>query len=126
MRVRMSGWFVAFSLVLIAATTGSPGTQAIDYVARMKTLNLPTLAGTIPAFYVAGYRGRSEMLQRRLEECNAFFEHRLGVHADVTLAVLDADGWKAVTGEAYGLPQVPVSGEWCSRLTMGSIRRTDG
>ena len=106
MRLRTFRRFIALSLASIALTAVSPDAQDTDYVGRMKKLNLPTLPGNVPAYYVTGHRERAEMLQRRLDECNAFFEQRLGVRADVTLAVLDAAGWKAVTGESYGLPQV--------------------
>ena len=79
---------------------------ALDFVSRMKELGLATLPGKVPAYYSTGQREHAQKLQAAIEDMNTFYQSRLGVQAEVTLALLDARDWKEVTGEAYSLPYV--------------------
>jgi hypothetical protein len=74
------------------------------YLVKLRELGFPSLTGTTPAYYSAGHRQRAEKLQSAIDDMNAFFEERLDVQKRVVLAVLDAKGWKDVTGGPYGLP----------------------
>jgi len=105
MKLRHALELTAFCLSLLMVTVSlSLEAQAPDYVARLKELNLATINGKVPTYYVAGHREPAEELKRRIEDCNAFFEQTLGVQAAVTLAVLDGDGWSAALGRPYSLP----------------------
>jgi len=77
-----------------------------NYVARMQELGLDRLKGSIPAYYSVGHQQHAEKLQAAIADMNVFFRDRLGVQAEVTLALLNSKDWKSVTGEDYGIPQV--------------------
>ena len=83
-----------------------PANAETNLVVRLKELGLPTLRGTIQAYYSTGHRDHAQKLQTAIEDMNAFYQSRLGVQADVSLALLNAEDWKKVTGNAYSLPQV--------------------
>jgi hypothetical protein len=80
--------------------------QEVNYLPRIKELGLQRIDGKVPTYYSAGHREHAEMLQSRIEEMNAFFQGRLGVQANVTLAFLDSKGWTGVTGDPYGIAMV--------------------
>lgn len=104
-----SGWRFFRCLVLAALLSyGIFPAQAeeANLVARLQELGLPTLNGKVSAYYSAGHREHAQKLQAAIEDMNAFYRGRLGIQADVTLALLDAKDWKRVTGDDYGLPHV--------------------
>jgi hypothetical protein len=72
----------------------------------MKELGLQSIDGKVPAYYSPGQRAHAEVLKSRIEDMNRYFQGRLGVQADVVLALLDSTGWTDVTGEPYGIAMV--------------------
>jgi len=80
--------------------------QDENYIKRMHELGLPRLAGAVPAYYSPGHQEHAQKLQAAIEDMNVFYKERLGVQANVTLALLDSKDWTKVTGNPYGLPNV--------------------
>jgi hypothetical protein len=70
----------------------------------MKELDLPSLSGTVSAYYSAPHREHAEKLQAAIEDMNDYYQGRLGVQTSVSMALLDAKDWKRVTGHDYFLP----------------------
>lgn len=101
---RHARWFSW--LALLSYLTFTAQAEEANLVARMKELALPTLNGTVPAYYSVGHREHAEKLQAAIEDMNVFYQKRLGVQADVSLALLDAKDWKRVTSQEYSLPHV--------------------
>ena len=102
-------WFTAVAL-LSCGSVAAHGEDA-DLVARMKDLGLPTLPGTVPAYYTLGHQEHARKLQAAIEDMNVFYQKRLRVRANVSLALLDAKDWKEVTGREYSFPAVAGSPE---------------
>lgn len=101
---RHARWFTWVALLSCGSLRAE--VEDANLVARMNELGLPTLRGTVPAYYTLGHREHAERLQAAIEEMNVFYQRRLGVRADVTLALLDAKDWERVTGREYSLPAV--------------------
>jgi hypothetical protein len=65
------------------------------------------LEGAIPAHFSEGAEQRARDLQALLFQEAQFFQHRLGIKTEVTLAVLNPSDWKQVAGDIpYGFPFV--------------------
>jgi hypothetical protein len=74
---------------------------------RVTKLSLPKLDGRITNYYSSGAELRARKLQAALTDMNAFYEERLGIGANVTLAVLNSNDWSKVHRIVpYGLPHV--------------------
>lgn len=101
---RHARWFSWLALLSYGILTAQA--EEANLVARMKELALPTLNGTVPAYYSVGHREHAEKLQAAIEDMNVFYQRRIGVRTDVSLALLDAKDWKRVTGQEYWLPHV--------------------
>lgn len=94
------GLVVTFSVGLTASA------QEVNYLSRIKELGLQSIDGKTPAYYSAGHKEHAARLQSRIEEMNAYYQARLGVQANVVLALLDSKGWRDVTGSPYGIAMV--------------------
>ena len=77
-----------------------------NILARLEALRVPALKGKTPAYYSQGFREHAQKLQGAIEDMKVFYQRRLGVQADLPLALLNAEDWKRVTGNDYSLPQV--------------------
>lgn len=95
-------WLASVALVSFSVLTAHA--EEKNYLARIKALSLPSLSGNVAVYYSSGHRQHAEKLQAAIEDMNVFFQKRLGVQANVTLATLDSKDWTSVTGDPYGLP----------------------
>jgi len=102
---RLLRWFT-WTTMLLCSTFFAAHAEKPNLVARLNELGLPTLKGKIPAYYSTGHREHAQKLQAAIEDMNAFYQPRLGIQADVTLALLNAEDWKKVTGHSYSLPGI--------------------
>jgi hypothetical protein len=60
-----------------------------------------------PTYFPSGFESRARAVKSLVEEATAHLDARLGVRADVTLAVLDRSRWEAlITWQPYGVPGV--------------------
>jgi hypothetical protein len=74
---------------------------------QVAKLSLPKLDGRITTYYNSGAMVRAQKIQAALTDMSAFYEKRLGIRADLTLAVLNSNDWSRVDGSGpYGLPCV--------------------
>jgi len=96
----------ALCLAMMSCAVSTSSAQEVNFLSRIKELGLQNIDGKIPAYYSAGHREHAEMLQSRIDDMNTFFQARLGVHANVVLALLDSKGWTDVTGDPYGIAMV--------------------
>jgi hypothetical protein len=101
---RLLRWFTLAAM--LSSSIFSTHAEEPNLVARLKALGLPTLSGKVLAYYSSGHREHAQKLQAAIEDMNVFYRSRLGVQADVSLALLNAEDWKRVTGSEYSLPQV--------------------
>jgi hypothetical protein len=101
---RLARWITGAAVLSLGVTTSRA--EEPNLVERIRALGLPSLSGTLPAYYTLGHAEHARQLQAAVGEMNAYYQARLGVRADVTLALLDARDWKAVTGGDYSLPTV--------------------
>jgi hypothetical protein len=82
----------------------APASAILD---DLQALGLETLPGPIPTYYSPGYAERAEALQAWLRDADAFFQDRLRVSPEFSLAVLSPEHWPAVSMGPYGVPFVP-------------------
>lgn len=97
---RLAG--LALLLMLLSAFPAHG--QETKTLARLKEMGLPMLPGKVPAYYSVGHQQHAEKLQAAVEDMNAFYKERLGVQANVILALLDAKDWTKVTDGPYFFP----------------------
>jgi len=80
--------------------------EETNYLERLQGLGLAHLEGKIETYYSQGAESRAKKLQAMIEDMNAFFQKRMGIKAEVTLAVLDSPDWTKINLQPYGLPNV--------------------
>jgi hypothetical protein len=107
------GWGLATLLGLAAGCSETPvmveevaPVQALASVILddLQALGLETLSAPVPTYYSPGYRDRAEMLQAWLRDADGFFQDRLRVTPEFSLAVLSPEHWGAVSMGPYGVP----------------------
>ncbi len=64
-----------------------------NYLERLKALGLARLGGPTEAYCSRGAESRAQKLQAMIDDMNTFFQKRMGIKADVTLAVLNSPDW---------------------------------
>jgi hypothetical protein len=64
-----------------------------NYLERLKALGLAHVGGPTEAYYSRGAESRAQKLQAMIDDMNTFFQKRMGIKADVTLAVLNSPDW---------------------------------
>lgn len=97
---------LAVSLGLGACVWDRSNAALVEFLPRVVSLNLSGLPAPVPAYYCDGAKVRAERLQVDIRDMNAFYQEKLGVQADVTLAVLNSNQWTRVNPIPYGLPGV--------------------
>lgn len=80
--------------------------QEANPLAELSKLGLGRLQGPMLTYYSDGKRERAEKTRTDIEAMNAFFQERLGIRADVALAVVDSGSWAKVNSKPYGLPNI--------------------
>jgi hypothetical protein len=106
----MTGRILAFyALAALIPTVHLSGQQADDRLTalraagRVRRLEAP---GAVPVFYVPSAEWRAVRIQKAVEATYAWYEKQLQLHdVQVTVAVLDKEVWKGLTGlAAYPMP----------------------
>ncbi len=64
-----------------------------NYLERLKALGLARVGGPMEAYCSHGAESRAKKLQAMIDDMNTFFQKRMGIKADVTLAVLNSPDW---------------------------------
>lgn len=72
----------------------------------VQALNLPASKGKITIYYADGYEKRASEVRPLVEEMMAFYEKKLGIKKDFSVAVLTRDEWSKIAPPMlpYGLP----------------------
>jgi hypothetical protein len=73
---------------------------------KVQSLKNPSFAKRITVYYSPGYEKRAKELQSMVEEAMGFYERKLKLRAELSLAVLTRDQWQQVRAVPYGLPNV--------------------
>jgi hypothetical protein len=93
---------------LLVVPTHTPGQTTPSLLEAVRKAAPPRVDGPIPTHFSPGAEQRAKDLQGVLAKASAFYQERLGLSPTFTLALLDPQAWKSVTGGAvpYGLPFV--------------------
>ena len=105
----MSSRIGRFTLLLVLGWPASVFAQKVNYLERVQQLGLQSNAGRITTYYSAGAGERANGLQRMLEEALAYFQDRIAVGPNISLAVLNESDWARVRPLPYGIPWVSYS-----------------
>lgn len=103
---RRFGCLVAIAFVLLGPGFVFCRAEEANYLKRLQGLGLAHLEGQIEAYYSHGAQSRAKKLQAMIEDMNTFFQKRMGIKAEVTLAVLDSADWTKVSQWPYGLANI--------------------
>jgi hypothetical protein len=100
-----------FLCVAVLAFLAVPSLQAQQNTALqdIQNLKLPSSKNIITAYYSPGFESRALEVRPLVEEMVRFYEDKLKVKADFTLAILEKEHWSSVAEAArrpYGLPFV--------------------
>ncbi len=82
-----------------------PG-PAYSVLEQVQALGLESLPAPIPTYYSPGSRARAEQLQTSLRAADAFFQDRMRIAPQFSLAVLNEEHWAAISRGPYGVPFV--------------------
>jgi hypothetical protein len=94
----------AFVLGLLIAFPVSA--QEATSLQKVQSLKNPSITNKITVYYSPGYEQRAKELQSMVEDAMGFYERKLKVKVELSLAVLTRDQWKQVRSAPYGLPNV--------------------
>jgi hypothetical protein len=102
-----------YRLVLIAGFIGLalPATMRAQQTSAIlhdvQSMNLPVSKGKITIYYAEGYQNRVSDVRPLLEEMMAFYQKKLGIKENFSVAILTKEQWlKHVEKIPYGLPYV--------------------
>lgn len=116
-RVRRLEVLVAYVLFVVTGFALPPNAQnspqsssAKEEEPRLESvlaLKDPFLSGEVRTYYTPGYESRARAVQGFLADERAFYLEELGIHLDLTVAVLDAKQWERLNIlDPYGVPTV--------------------
>jgi hypothetical protein len=92
------------------ARPGRFATAAKEEEPRLETvlaLKDPFLPGQVGTYYTPGFEKRAKAVQDFLTDERDFYSKELGIHLDLTVAVLDAKQWEQLDIlDPYGVPTV--------------------
>jgi hypothetical protein len=90
-------------LGLFAPPLKAQNSKALD---KVKSLNTPSLRNKIAVYYSPNFKKRALELHSLIEDATRFYERKLGLKIELSLAVLTRDQWSQVRDVPYGLPNV--------------------
>jgi hypothetical protein len=97
---------IVLSLAFVGVANGLAAEQT-NQLETLAKLGLPKLDGQVVAYHSSGAKARAQMLEAAIADMLAFYEKELGIHTQVTLAVLNSNDWTKVNDSGpYGLPFV--------------------
>jgi hypothetical protein len=100
---------LAATLVLIVAMSAEVSAQASGSLDSVKALVTPTLKNKIVIYYSPGYEARAKEILPMIEKAMSFYEKKLKLKMDLSIAVLDREQWEKVAKAPYGMPHVSAS-----------------
>jgi len=96
--------------VLLAGVLGvltfSASAQDAKTLEKVQNLKTPSLKNKITVYYSPGYKKRAKEIQPLIEDAMRFYEQKLNLKVDLSVAVLEKAQWQQVTPIPYGLPWV--------------------
>lgn len=102
---------LASCLLMITVLAVSPSlSQEATALQRVQSLNNPSALNRVRVYYSPGYEKRALELRGMIEDAMQFYERRLQIKEEVTLAVLTPEQWRQVGLQVpYGVPNVSSS-----------------
>ena len=112
-RVATIWTLIAFVIVSSASLTTAQGlkpSSAKEEEPRLESVRAlkdPFLPGQVRTYYTPGFKKRAKAVQDFLTDERAFHSKELGIHLDLTVAVLNAKQWEQLNiVDPYGVPTV--------------------
>jgi hypothetical protein len=112
-RVATIWTLIAFVIVSSASLTTAQGlkpSSAKEEEPRLESVRAlkdPFLPGQVRTYYTPGFKKRAKAVQDFLTDERAFYSKELGIHLDLTVAVLNAKQWEQLNiVDPYGVPTV--------------------
>jgi len=70
----------------------------------LSNMQLDSLKGPISTYFSVGAKGKAEKLQNDIKLMNEYYQEKLGINIDITLAILNPEDWEKINTNIYGLP----------------------
>jgi hypothetical protein len=96
---------LAWALVLLI-TIPADAQEGMTALQKVQLLQDPSITNKITVYYSPGYKKRANELRSMIEEAMGFYDRKLKLKVELSLAVLTQDQWKQVRPQPYGLPNV--------------------
>ena len=91
---------------VLGVLTFSASAQDAKTLEKVQNLKTPSLKNKIIVYYSPEYKKRAKEIQPLVEDAMRFYERKLNLKVDLSVAVLDEAQWQQVTPIPYGLPWV--------------------
>jgi hypothetical protein len=104
MRKRSTLAFTCSIVALLVTISHSSRADEKPIIEKIRALNLPYAAGTVPVYYSAGFEARALRYQKAIIACQQWYDQQLGNHVDFTLVVLDKADWEKTIHAGYPMP----------------------
>jgi hypothetical protein len=91
---------------VLGVLTFSASAQDAKTLEKVQNLKTPSLKNKITVYYSPGYKKRAKEIQPLIEDAMRFYEQKLNLKVDLSVAVLEKAQWQQVTPIPYGLPWV--------------------
>lgn len=99
----MTSFACAFVLLIAIPSYAQ---EEMTTLQKVQSLKNPSFKNKITVHYSPGYEKRAKELQSMIEEAMRFYDRKLKMRVELSLAVLTRDQWKQVRPQPYGLPNV--------------------
>ena len=100
--------------LLLGLLSFAPAAQAqVDStLIRIRAATVDSVVADFPLYFSTGYQERATSLSALLRGIDGYLRDSLGVHADLSLAVLAEPEWNQIWPFPYGVPYVSLGAPW--------------
>ena len=98
---------IVFSAILILFAAVGLHAQNTTYLQKVESLSNPSATNKIKVYYSSGYEKRALELSGIIEDMLRFYEKKLDIKEQITLAIVTPEQWRQVGLQVpYGVPNV--------------------
>ncbi len=90
-------------MVFITSSVNAQDSKALE---KVQNLKIPLIKNKIIVYYSPGYKKRAKEIRPLIEDTMRFYERKLNLKVDLSVAVLTKEHWSQVSSGPYGLPWV--------------------
>ncbi len=85
------------SIVVLVFITSSVNAQDSKALEKVQNLKIPLIKNKIIVYYSPGYKKRAKEIRPLIEDTMRFYERKLNLKVDLSVAVLTKEHWSQVS-----------------------------